>query len=628
MAYAGLESQCIRLLKLEQSTQQDAIIVCSLVVASLSLSVSAHPQYEALSYVWGDSTEQHEILLDGRPTLINRNLWIALKHIRKPDSYRTLWIDAICINQDDINERNEQVGQMGRIYSKASRVLIWLGPPDEDIENTMLELQVPGVLEDKQYEQFPKHIALGLKRILSRPWWHRIWVIQEHVLASADPIVGCGHTWLGWPQLSEALLSYSRSIIDASGSSFVDESSSWATDGFTILRHVLLRKQWNDADYLARSKSTLAEIMERTRGYQATDRRDQVFAVWDLLCEADKAQLSPPDYTKSVNEVYQEATVAFIRSKNHLAFLILAIEKDSLELPSWCVDFSKRMWDWGGFGNYGGDGYFEGKDKGITPDYMNVLSHDKSLGVLTVLGGVLGEVVMSSPFIPLEAWHQRQTTDQVGGESQNSTQNEPKKFTTFTEFLKGVLLMSAFSFKVWEKQHGAQAAKERLAAGEIWKTLFGGLLFTVVDAACIHAGLEQVDGDDRPYEFWIVEAFVRMYYPWYEAAIEKMGFLHPTPELADSRRLKRALYESLMLIMRANIENGWFATDTGYIALVTRNVERGDRLCTIFGCRTPFVLRSINDGFQLIAMAQSEDFDKEDHRKREGEVKRQVFRLY
>ncbi|KAI0137068.1 heterokaryon incompatibility protein-domain-containing protein [Xylariales sp. AK1849] len=237
MAYSVLESQHIRVLKLEQSDQHDSVLTCSLV--AVSLSESAIPQYEALSYVWGDPAERNEILLDGQPTSITRNLWTALKYVRKPGASRTLWIDAICINQDDILERNEQVRQMGRIYSQASRVLIWLGPPDAEIENTMLTLLTPGALEGRQYEEFPKDIALGLQRILSQPWWHRIWVVQEHVLANADPIVGCGSTWLGWKQLSEALLDYSRSKLDESGATITEGPSTWVTDPISIMRHIL-----------------------------------------------------------------------------------------------------------------------------------------------------------------------------------------------------------------------------------------------------------------------------------------------------------------------------------------------------------------------------------------------------
>ncbi|KAM7211262.1 Heterokaryon incompatibility protein (HET) domain containing protein [Rhypophila decipiens] len=611
MAYSVLEPQQIRVLKLEPSTQHDPIITCSLAAVSFSDSAGAIAQYEALSYVWGDLTEQKEILLDGQPKEITRNLWTALKYLRQPDVSRTLWIDAVCINQTDIQERNNQVAQMGRIYSQASRVLIWLGPPDAEIESTLSVLQDPGALEGKEYENFPKEIALGLQKILSQPWWHRIWVIQEHVLAGADPLVGCGRTWLGWKQLAEALHGYALSRIDASGTTIQESSSTWTTDPFSIIQRVLLRQQWSDPNGTRR---TITDVVERTRGCQATDKRDQVFAVANLLSETEKEQFPAPDYARSTNQVYQEATVAFIRSSRSLTFLIHAIKKDDAELglPSWCVDFSRRLWDWGAYHNIGGTRYGkrEGED---TEKYMDVLSHDTSLDSLKVLGGVLGEVIGSSPLIaPFP-----------------SAPSENTIMVACIRFIKEVLKMNAMSYKLWEHQHGAQAAKERLAEGKVWETAFGGgILFNIVDAVCIRDGIETVDGSDRPREYWVVEAFVREAFPWYTEALEGLGLLHPTPELADSPRLKRALLHTLVLTTQASFGSWWFATDTGYVARVDREVKKGDRLCTISGCRAPLVLRQQDGGaFQLITLPNSQDFIGEHHRKREREVKREVLTL-
>ncbi|KAK4212605.1 heterokaryon incompatibility protein-domain-containing protein [Rhypophila decipiens] len=614
MAYSVLEPQQIRVLKLEPSTRHDSIITCSLAAISFSDSADAIPQYEALSYVWGDLTEQKEMLLDGQPKEITTNLWTALKYLRQPDVCRTLWIDAVCINQSDMQERNNQVAQMGRIYSQASRVLIWLGPPDAEIESTLSVLQDPGALEGKKYEKFPKEIALGLLKILSQPWWLRIWVIQEHVLAGADPLVGCGRTWLGWKQLTEALRGYTTSRIDASGATIQDSSSTWATDPFRVLQRVLLRQQWNGPD---ETRRTIEAVVERTRGCQATDKRDQVFAVANLLSETEKEQFPAPDYARSTNQVYQDATVAFIRSSRSLAFLIHAIEKDDMELglPSWCVDFSKtwRQWDWGKYHNVGGGMIGKRKGEEDIEKYMGVLSHDTSLGTLEVLGGVLGEVVGSSPLIT----------------RYSSAPNENTIMMECIRFVKEVLRMSAMSYKVWEHQHGAQAAKERLAEGKVWETAFGGgILFNIVDAVCIRFGLETVDGSDRPRDYWVVEAFVRRGFPWYTEALEGLGLLHPTPELADSPRLKQALFHTLVLETQTNFGSWWFATDTGYVARVDREVKMGDRLCTISGCRAPLVLRQQDGGaYQLIALPNSQDFFEDLYRTREREVKREVLTL-
>ena len=82
--------------------------------------------YEALSYVWGDGSEKTPIQINGSTLEVGTNLRLALFNLREPNKPRTLWIDAICINQDDISERNQQVTIMGDIYSRARRTVVWL----------------------------------------------------------------------------------------------------------------------------------------------------------------------------------------------------------------------------------------------------------------------------------------------------------------------------------------------------------------------------------------------------------------------------------------------------------------------------------------------------------------------
>ncbi|KAH8687097.1 heterokaryon incompatibility protein-domain-containing protein, partial [Tricladium varicosporioides] len=100
-----------------------APIVCSLEVKSLN----DEPIYEALSYSWGDPSVRMTIACDDKDIEVTVNCQQALQHIRHPEKARTLWVDAICINQSSIPERNQQVPLMGRIYRQASSVLIWLG---------------------------------------------------------------------------------------------------------------------------------------------------------------------------------------------------------------------------------------------------------------------------------------------------------------------------------------------------------------------------------------------------------------------------------------------------------------------------------------------------------------------
>ncbi|KAK2603546.1 hypothetical protein QQS21_004315, partial [Conoideocrella luteorostrata] len=118
----------IRILTLSPSQDPTDPILVSLSVASLADEQS----YEALSYCWGDSAHRRLIFCDGKPFPVTENLESALRHLRLAEIERVLWVDAICINQDDVSERAYEVRLMRQIYQRANRVVIWLGDGDGD----------------------------------------------------------------------------------------------------------------------------------------------------------------------------------------------------------------------------------------------------------------------------------------------------------------------------------------------------------------------------------------------------------------------------------------------------------------------------------------------------------------
>src|ERR1700710_1281267 len=98
-------------------------------------------KYEAISYVWGLEAASKIIGIDGRDRVIRENLWRALKGLRYPDRLRYLWVDAICIDQTNTEERNHQVRQMKSIYQTAERVCVWLGWENQDCITTFNKLK-------------------------------------------------------------------------------------------------------------------------------------------------------------------------------------------------------------------------------------------------------------------------------------------------------------------------------------------------------------------------------------------------------------------------------------------------------------------------------------------------------
>lgn len=201
------EKDEIRLLYLHPGMGSDKV-KCTITHARLS----SKPVYEALSYMWGDEVESRTILLDGRSRRIRENLWHTLCHLRNPDVFRVLWVDAICIDQTKDSERNHQVSQMGRIYSAAIRLCVWLGPSTSfsthaiNFHNYLSESNSIHRGDSTSIQSFiPLFDSkcspwLDVARLADMPYWRRLWIIQEVSLAEYI-IIYCGEENVTWDTL-------------------------------------------------------------------------------------------------------------------------------------------------------------------------------------------------------------------------------------------------------------------------------------------------------------------------------------------------------------------------------------------------------------------------------------------
>lgn len=149
---------------------------------------SENPEYEALSYEWGTADQNRPILIDNKEFWIRNNLHCALQHVQPSgrDATRVLWIDAICINQDDVKERNHQVTQMGNIYTRSWRVVAWLGLSNSlSSEAIKLISSFDNLSLKRALKEIRTFTPLQIEAITSfctRSYWSRLWIIQEIVL--------------------------------------------------------------------------------------------------------------------------------------------------------------------------------------------------------------------------------------------------------------------------------------------------------------------------------------------------------------------------------------------------------------------------------------------------------------
>jgi hypothetical protein len=154
---------------------QGALIQGELFDYSLVDSDKGSHLYEALSYVWGDRDNTQSIAVNNRNIPITANLHEALLSLRDASLERIIWIDALCINQNDLEERRQQIGLMAEIYSKASRVLVWLGGQSLDSNLAFTEIRLAAE-KGSARPDVDKQMRESILALLQRNWFRRVWV--------------------------------------------------------------------------------------------------------------------------------------------------------------------------------------------------------------------------------------------------------------------------------------------------------------------------------------------------------------------------------------------------------------------------------------------------------------------
>ena len=353
--YLPLGHRHIRLLKARRDDNNlPAELRCECLVASLDELLVT---YTAISYVWGDPTAVSQIICndDGYLSLTASatNILNAIVEARATGYF---WIDQLCINQEDKQEKADQVRMMGEIFASANNVIAWLGAPTAEsnmatnfivtLFNAMKKLAARDVLvtADSLCQntgcEHPSPKWLALRSFLKRPWFERLWIVQEIIMASGEMILLCGNSAITWDALAEVVVTIetnglSRLILQNTDDG---EDDSDAPSGLLNTACVHAMKKMRNM----RQPIDLQFALIYCLRFKATDPRDKLFALLGLATDADDPVLRP-NYRAAVREVFTASSRYMMTINTSLRILHIAgigWSRQILDLPSWVPDWS------------------------------------------------------------------------------------------------------------------------------------------------------------------------------------------------------------------------------------------------------------------------------------------------
>lgn len=340
----------IRLLKLLDTNDNPGHLACQLAVFNID---GALPAFAAISYTWGLSQRTESININGRPFQVRRAAWellVAMKRFRSdtipPPAH--LWIDSICINQGNLRERSLQVQLMRKLYSTAKVVVVWLGTPtpssdlamqrlaaltQQQLQKKDLRSQTDLVLGPYQsagtstlygpnargfdfaYRGDPNVLKLTLDAkigqsildLFRRRYWHRIWVIQE-VLLAKDVLLLCGSKSIEWSKLTSFFggLEYQRLVEGLRFHGSTRSSQIMKTSAYKFVRE---RSYFESHPRLKAQGASISDLLQSFGNFECADKRDKIYGILGL-----SGDVFDVNYAKSLPQLHNEVLQRVVRT--------------------------------------------------------------------------------------------------------------------------------------------------------------------------------------------------------------------------------------------------------------------------------------------------------------------------
>lgn len=391
--YRPLRGSEIRLLRIAPGAWDDQVS-CTMQYAPLD----EQPEYVALSYTWGDASDQVDILLDGRPHRATQCLFTALRRFRQlcaesrsldgftfsssADGCPYIWADALCINQADDREKEREIPRMREVYTLCSRVCVWLGENDEfdDDESRAVLGEIERWLESGSFgADIPRDVpvltdeeSLPLQRevenhfgprvaavldiwcsLAEQDWFGRAWVVQEVALPATEPIIMAGGYLFGFERFTRIWRVMAGVLLARDATAFTSDLGHHGALYRTRIhaQDHPVRTDGEPGDRSVRFGRALLEAMVRQgpAGLQATTPHDYLYSMIGLC---GGGELLPPelapDYQKLFPLVCEDYARCIIKATGSVAILGRGhrrLHSDyhaalrSSDLPWWVPDF-------------------------------------------------------------------------------------------------------------------------------------------------------------------------------------------------------------------------------------------------------------------------------------------------
>ncbi|KAG7057205.1 heterokaryon incompatibility protein [Colletotrichum scovillei] len=331
-----------------------------------TISLDDRPKYNALSYVWGNREAKAQVTVNGVQVTINKSLAGALRRIRHEREPTVIWADALCINQDDEDEKKYQIDLMHRIYGECENCLVWMGDivvkGDSSVAAELAAraaLNAVRIIAGQPHDQdlgwpgqYPvatsvdgKGLTAGaaLQSMMDCEWWQRIWTVQEVCLPPKATVL--------WGPLEISF----QTIMD--GASYMVQPDEHPqrnnifdlfqegtamyprlhTSPYTIpVLSIAHARLWNQ------SRTDSLYRLWRFRDRRSTYPKDKLFGIWALLNKAYLPDIKPTDYVLDIVVLFSRLMISLLRSLDSLKPLIgWRGERETAGLPTWVLDLAQ-----------------------------------------------------------------------------------------------------------------------------------------------------------------------------------------------------------------------------------------------------------------------------------------------